>query len=415
MTGRRCDVVVIGDGPSGSALAAQCARLGVDVLLVGRDEPWAATYGTWVDDLDSVAGDLASGSVVDWFAHVVPTIDAFTDRTHTLHRPYGVIANDVLRSDLRRAVVHVVAGVERVEAGRAWHHVVLDDEGVIHTRMVIDAAGWPSRFASLASRGTDMPAWQTAFGVVLDELPAPARPVLMDFRPAQVAGDAPRASTIGPAGVTTFGYVLPVADGWMVEETVLAARPAVEPVALVARLAARLGRHPDELLAAAGRREYVRIPMGGAPPSPDQPFVAFGAAAGYVHPATGYSVGASLRMAAPVASAVADTVARDRDAGDVLDVSNVWEAVWPTAMRRTRVLHDFGLEMLLRLDSEGACQFFGTFFDLPVHRWSAYLRVDAAPSDVASVMAEVFRSSSWSLRRRLAAGNPAGLARLLRP
>ena len=45
-------------------------------------------------------------------------------------------------------------------------------------------------------------------------------------------------------------------------------------------LAARLGRHPDELLADAVRTEYVRIPLGGSLPDAAQPVVAFGAAAG---------------------------------------------------------------------------------------------------------------------------------------
>jgi len=71
--------------------------------------------------------------------------------------------------------------------------------------------------------------------------------------------------------------------------------------------------------------------------------------------------------------------------------------------------------MLLRLDAAGQSEFFSTFFDLPTDRWSEFLRIDAPPSDIASVMAEVFRTSSWSLRRRLAGGNPAALARLLRP
>ena len=54
-------------------------------------------------------------------------------------------------------------------------------------------------------------------------------------------------------------------------------------------------------------------------------------------------------------------------------------------------------------------------FELSVADWSAYLRVDAPPGEISSVMARLFRSSSWQLRRRLAGRNPASLARLLRP
>ncbi len=426
MTGRRVDVVVIGDGPAGSALASACAGHDLDTLLIGGDEAWSATYGSWVDDsgLPSDHGDSDHGDSTGWFASTVPSIAVFTDRPHRLDRPYGVIDNDRLRAGLRRDVEHLLARVEHVEPGVSTHHVVLDDARVVGARvvgarLVVDATGWPSTFAPLAGRGGAVqPAWQTAFGVVLREPPPGdlGEPTLMDLRPVPARGatSGDRRSTLGPVGVTTFGYSLPVADGWLVEETVLAARPAIEPVALVARLAARVGQHPDELLAEAVRSEYVRIPMGAALPSPDQPVVAFGAAAGYVHPATGYSLAASLRSAPRVAAAIAEA-AQARPAHLVIDPVAVWRAVWTTSMRRTRVLHDFGLRTLLHQSPEAIREFFGAFFDLPVDRWATYLRLDSSPAETASVMAELFRSSPWSLRRRLAAGNPAALARLLRP
>ncbi len=74
-------------------------------------------------------------------------------------------------------------------------------------------------------------------------------------------------------------------------------------------------------------------------PTARQPVVAFGAAAKLTHPATGYSVAASLRAAPRVAAAIADGG----------DARHVWEAVWPPALRRTRRLHDYGLEVLLGL------------------------------------------------------------------
>jgi hypothetical protein len=99
----------------------------------------------------------------------------------------------------------------------------------------------------------------------------------------------------------------------------------------------------------------------------------------------------------------------------VADPSVVGEAVWPTEFRRSRVLHDYGLELLLRLDDDGVRNFFGDFFELPVEQWRGYMRIDTPPSEVASVMAKLFRSSSWSMRRRLMSGNPMTLARLFRP
>jgi lycopene beta-cyclase len=424
---RSVDVVVIGDGPGGSALAAACAHRGVDVVLVGPDEPWAATYATWVDDLAGI--DLDGMGLIDPAAvlrSIHPTIAAHTDRAHELSRPYGVIDNDALRTVLRTGVEHVIDRAIDVRDGTP-HRVELLGGGTITARLVFDTTGWPATFARRMT-GRAAPAWQTALGVVLDRPPDGdlGRAVLMDFRPVRAARDAgstansssasnsTSTSTIGPSGVSTFCYSLPVEDGWLIEETVLAARPAVEPIALVARLAARLGRHPDDLLAAAVRTEYVRIPMGGPRPHRDQPVVAFGAAAGYVNPATGFSVASSLR-AAP---RVADAVVRSLDAtptGRAVDAAPVADAVWPLSMRRSRVLHDYGLEMLLGLDAAGVRAFFGDFFDLPVERWSTYLRVDSSPTEIGAVMTQLFRSASWPMRRRLMSANPAMFARLLRP
>ena len=408
------DVVVVGDGPAGSALARACATRGIDTVLIGPDLDWGATYATWLDDLGDLDSPPASGgrlgdlSVADVLAATIQQMAVHTDRSRTLERPYGVFDNARLRTALRTGVDHHIGRVEDVVPVRSDRCVVrLQDGAELSARVVVDAAGWPARL--VPRRSVDDQAWQTALGVVLDEPPDGdlGDATWMDFRP--VGGATGRRSTIGPSDVTTFCYSIPVHDGWLVEETVLAARPAVEPVALLPRLAARLGRHPDDVLAAARRTEYVRIPMGGSLPGTGEHTVAFGAAAGYVHPATGFSVAASLRAAPSVASAIADALA------PAVDIDRLADAIWPASMRRTRALHDFGLAALLRLDDVEVRQFFGVFFDLPVHQWAAYLRIDAPPQEVAGAMSALFRSSPWSLRRRLMVGNPARLARLVRP
>nr|MCU0260118.1 lycopene cyclase family protein [Ilumatobacteraceae bacterium] len=178
-----------------------------------------------------------------------------------------------------------------------------------------------------------------------------------------------------------------------VEETVLATRSSsLAPADLAPRLEARLGRHGRELVSRALGHEEVVIPMGGRLPRRGGG-ATFGAAAGYVHPATGYSVGAALRAAPRVARAIA--------AGDT-----VADAVWPADLRRTRRLHELGLDVLLRLDQRDLARFFDAFFDLPVERWSTYLRIDAPPAEVAGVMGSVFRSAPWPVRGRLLRGRP---------
>jgi lycopene beta-cyclase len=401
------DVAVVGDGPAGSALAAACARRGVDVVLVGTDAPWPATYATWVDDLDGV--DVAGRPAAEFVGPSLPAVTVHAERSVVLDRPYGIIDNPALRAALRSVVGGRTATAIGVESapGRA-RRLCLDDGTSIAARLIVDAAGWPSQFVPASRRGE--PAWQTALGVVLAE-PPPGElgvPTWMDFRTVRVDG---RPSSVGPHGTTTFCYSLPLADGWLVEETVLASRPAVEPIALLPRLAARLGRHPDTLLADAVRVEYVRIPMGAPIAAAGSQAIAFGAAAGYVNPVSGFSVATALRAAPRVADAIA---AELRGGPEAIDTAPLADAVWPTAWQRTRALHDFGLGSLLRLDDDGVRAFFGAFFDLPQADWSTYLRPDAPPSEVARVMTALFRSASWPVRRRLMTTNPTPLVRLAR-
>jgi len=409
------EVAVIGDGPAGSALALACRRAGVDVVLVGDDAPWSATYSTWVDEIPTPthAGLL---DVADVAAVRSDVVWAHGHGPHELRRAYATLDNTALRAALRDDVTHRRCRATAVTGARGSrrgaHLVQLDDGDSMAARVVIDATGWPGRFAAPGAAGGRAPAWQTAIGVVLAEPPAGdlGRATFMDFR--EVVTPSGVASTVGPWGVTTFCYSLPMVDGWLVEETVLAARPAIEPIALLPRLAARLGRHPDALLADAVRTEYVRIPLGGALPDPAQPVIAFGAAAGSVHAATGFSVAASIRAAPRVAEAIRATLA---GGPAVVDPAPIHDAVWPRNLRRTRVLHDFGLEVLLGLDDDEVRSFFDAFFELPADDWAAYLRVDTPPAVVSAVMARLFRSSSWPIRRRLAGRNPLALARLLRP
>jgi len=404
---RQHDVVIVGDGPAGSALAQACFGLNLDVLLVGDDASWDATYGTWHDEL--IRTPLLAGHDVSAGASI--NVCAWGETRHDLGRDYVLVDNDVLRSVLRADVPTSVGRVERIDSPPDRHQITLASGDQIAARLVIDATGWPASFAN-RTHGEQSPFWQTAFGVVLPEPPAGGlgQPTLMDFRePPGVA-----AAQRGVRTATTFAYSLPVADGWLVEETVLAARPAIEPIALIPRLAARLGRDADAMLDSAIRTEYVRIPMGGARPRRDQPVIAFGAAAGYVNPTSGYSVVHSMQMATPVAAAIRDALAA-RPTTHVGDSLAVWNAVWPVAHRRTRVLHDYGLDMLSKLDGAAVREFFDTFFELPTDTWSSYMRADSRPAELSSVMTTLFRAAPWSTRRRLIRGNPVAFARLARP
>jgi len=405
------DVAVVGDGPAGSALARALHDRGVDVVLIGSDQPWHATYTTWIDDLDGVtvgsvalddvARDDAAGEGI-WL-HRFAAVEATFDTSITIERGYGVLDNDRLRRVLRTDVRHRVATLATAENADA--------------RLVVDSTGWPSGLdpsdrATLGD-GRAPVAWQTAFGVVLAEPPdGPlGKPTVMDFGPASRTGDARL-----PDSVTTFVYSFPVADGWLVEETVLAG-PPIDADLLAPRLAARLDRSVDDLLDDAVRVERVRIPMGAPiPGTHDTRRPRFGAAAGMIHTATGYSVASSLRAADRVAAAV--VTALDGRPNGVTDdelSASVSNAVWPTALRRTRRLHDYGLSVLLEMDSPEIRNFFQTFFELPEEAWASYLRIDTRPDRLAGVMTSMFRRAGWPLRRRLLRGNLRLLLGVLSP
>lgn len=381
---RVVDAVVVGDGPAGSALAAALVGRGVPSVLVGRNQTWEATYGSWTDDLDGL-GILGDSDV---FAFRTPSIGLVTHRGWPIGRPYGVIDNDALRRVLRRDVEHVLGEASSVTPTR----VALVSGEELRARIVVDARGWRD------ARGARPVPRQTAFGVVL-EAPVDGSlglPTLMDWSEV-----APPSS----CEIPSFAYALPVADGWLIEETVLAAVPAVPPDDLAPRLAARLNRPVDELVAAARRVERVDIPMGGPLPDRRSGVVGYGAGASMIHPATGYSVASSVRLAETVAEAI----------GQGCPAGAVWDAVWPASMRRTRALHDYGLDVLLRLGRAEIAAFFDAFFDLDEADWRRYLRIETPPAEIAAIMLRNFAAADWRLRRRLVSANPRAFARLLRP
>ena len=376
-------VAVIGDGPAGAAAAGACHRAGLHTVIVGPGEPWTATYGTWVDDVVGLDG-LALPALV--FEHIADEVLVGRDSLVTAERAYGTFEREALRAELLDGVEVVRGRADDVVESDDSVTVGVDTGDPVQADWVVRAVGAP---------GADPPAWQTAYGVFVDEadlapLGLGGATVLMDWGWS--------SKQIGPA----FGYVVRVGGRWLVEHTVLAASPAVEPDRLRAGLVDRLGADVVEAAEATGSVETVRIPMGLPPVTNGGRIVEFGVGAGLGHPATGYSVAASIRTAPRLAAAIA--------AGD-----DPHRAVWPSSARKARVMHDYGLEALLRLDPTSLGSFFETFFALDVETWTPYLRVDTGPEAIANVMLQVFRRSPWSVRRRLASGNVGGLVKLLRP
>jgi lycopene beta-cyclase len=329
-----------------------------------------------------------------------PSVRVVGHREHDVPRAYALLDNarlhEVLSGGFERAGGRAVVGAAVGAQHFGWgSRLLLADERPLAVRLIVDAAGGGR--SGLLRRAGPPHAHQTAFGLLarFDQPPIPAGScTMMDWSPAGSAG-------AGADPRPTFLYALDLGEGrFLVEETALAASPPMAGDELRRRLATRLERRrvtPAEVLG----EEHVDIAMGGPLPRV-QAVAATGAAAGLVHPATGYSVAAGLRAAPQLAEAVR----RALDAGDEPDrlATAAWSAVWPAARRRARRLEQVGLARLLTMGPDDVRAFFDAFFGLPVERWAPYLSGSGSTRELARAMAAVFRASPGHVRRRLRRG-----------
>ncbi|WP_329059152.1 lycopene cyclase family protein [Amycolatopsis sp. NBC_01480] len=373
------DVLIAGGGPAGWALARACARRGLATTVVdpAPHRPWRNTYGVWSDELPGLPAEV--------IAAAPPATVAFGTREHRLDRGYLVLDNEGLRSWLTGERVRVVTGqAAAVEPGRHGATVVLADNRRLAAAVVVDASGASRVLSGGRPRGAR--AEQTAYGLVLPAADAERlgpgaadTAVFMDWR-----GDGP-----------SFRYQLPLGDGSvLVEETSLASRPGLPVDDLARRLRTRL--------AAAGVRgrfveERVRIVLDVPLPGRGA-VVPFGVAAGLVHPATGYSLATSLRLAPAVAAAIAGAF----EAGPPAAARAAKRTLWTPEARAVHSLRRHGLHALRGMPPGEPARFFDLFFTLPPAAQRAFTSGRDDLPGTAAAMARLFRAAPPGLRARLA-------------
>lgn len=379
---KHMDVLVVGAGPAGMALAAACGRLGLDVGLLdpNPDRPWVATYGMWSPELPA---DLPASVVA---ARAAGRAIALTE--HRLGWEYAVLDVEALRAHLADTFTGVTVHAGRAVGSPESGVVALADGSTLRAEVVVDAAGRWRPLDPTSSR--QVLAEQTAYGVILDEesvtpLVAAGEALFMDWR-----------ADHGESGWPTFLYVVPLGEGQvLVEETSLARRPGLPLATLRRRLHARLAHHgiapPKD-----ARTEKVSFPVDH-PRHHGHGALGFGAAAPLIHPATGFSVAASLQLAPRVAASLAEHLPDQPDRA----LAAAQETVWPPAAKAIHRVRRIGLEALLRMPAGEVPRFFETFFALPdAHRW-AYLTGRDDVGGTIAAMARLFRESDWRLRRHL--------------
>ncbi len=405
------DVAVLGAGPAGWSAAAACGRLGLSVALIAPDPEmvWLQTYGLWVDQVDvGVRALLGVGADDDTaFTRRWDRVIAVGTKQHEVGRSYAQLSNGWVRdalqttAELNSALTIRAASVREITHEASSSTFALTKGRPIKARLVLDATGANSHFVA-RERSTAPIAMQAAFGIIAtcDRVPFPSgSAVLMDWRGEKRSDPS-------------FLYALDLGDGrWLLEETSLARTPALDATELERRLHVRLkslGMH----IVSVDETEQVLFPMNVPLPLIGQRTVAIGAAAGTVHPATGYSVAASLRIASRLGTAIVNALEDEKLKAEQRSAA-VWNVVWPPDRLKARRLEAYGLGRLLTMGQADTCAFFDTFFSLGPTMGTTYLSGEAGSAELANVMWNVFQKAPFRLRQRLATGNPLTLARSL--
>jgi len=401
------DVAVVGCGPAGVALAAELGRRGAKVTLVGPDAPFVNNYGVWLDEFQEIGMEDCLDQV--WESALCYTRE---DKEIEVNRPYARVCRRKLREKLLQRcretnVTFLPTMVQRVEDGTHESRVVCADGKQIRAKVVAVAAGASGadliQYEDEAEHALAV-ASQTAYGIEceVDSYPWPKDKMLfMDFRrhhsglwkgaalrrrdEAGFMAEKRQEQGLKLGGgdgdthlwgtedeVPSFLYAMPMADGKVfLEETCLVARPGLPFDVLKRRLEGRL-RALDIKVTRVHDEEWSYIPMGGPLPCTAQQRIAFGAAAGLVHPATGYSIARSLKEAPAVADALISGLGQaDATAHAVTQCG--WGVLWSEERKRQASFHIFGMELLAKLSLKEINEFFETFFILPEKLWRGFL------------------------------------------
>ncbi|KFK27261.1 hypothetical protein AALP_AA8G359000 [Arabis alpina] len=399
------DLVVIGCGPAGLALAAESAKLGLKVGLIGPDLPFTNNYGVWEDEFKDLG-------LLKCIEHVWRDTIVYLDDNNpiTIGRAYGRVSRHLLHEELLRrcvesGVTYLSSKVESItEASDGLRLVACEDNIVIPCRLATVASGAASGKLLQYEVGGPRVSVQTAYGVEVEVENNPYDPeqmVFMDYR--DYTNQKARSLE---AEYPTFLYVMPMTKTRVFfEETCLASKDVMPFDLLKKKLMLRLDTLGIRVIKTY-EEEWSYIPVGGSLPNTEQKNLAFGAAASMVHPATGYSVVRSLSEAPKYASVIANILRQETTSSFTKHINTnisrqAWDTLWPQERKRQRAFFLFGLALILQLDIDGIRSFFHTFFRLPKWMWQGFLGSTLTSGDLVLFSFYMFIIAPNNLRKGL--------------
>ncbi|KAA8523275.1 hypothetical protein F0562_009698 [Nyssa sinensis] len=401
------DLVVIGCGPAGLALAAESARLGLNVGLIGPDLPFTNNYGVWEDEFK----DLGLEGCIE---HVWGDTIVYLDNGDPIliGRAYGRVSRHLLHEELlnrcvESGVSYLSSKVERiVEATNGLNLIECEHNIVIPCRLATVASGAASGKLLQYEVGGPRVSVQTAYGVEVEVENNPYDPSLMVFM--DYRDYIKRTVQCLEAQYPTFLYAMPMSPTRIFfEETCLASKDAMPFDLLKKKLMSRLETMGVRIIKTY-EEEWSYIPVGGSLPNTAQKNLAFGAAASMVHPATGYSVVRSLSEAPKYASVIANILKRGHSKDMLTHITSTenismqaWNTLWPQERKRQRAFFLFGLALILQLDIEGIRTFFRTFFRLPNWMWQGFLGSTLSSADLVLFAFYMFVVAPSNMRMSL--------------
>lgn len=409
-----CDVLVIGSGPAGCAIASLLGAGGVlDVVVADKnfDKDWIPNYGVWKDEWETIMERYLTFGVEFEGGNYGNSVDREWSQTDCffggsfgipmeerlrLDRPYNRVdrfaLKDSLSKNFRVVKANHMSEAVGVNMYKPAGSILHDEDGTtiqlqkdddpspmsMRAKIVIDTTGHETKLTLKDTKEFyTSPGFQIAYGATLevDESSVPDKSqvgpydkesmTLFDYRTDHFYDDVDQ---IKAEKAPTFMYAMPLKDNEVFfEETSLVARPAMSFQECKDRFFERLD-HLGIKVDKVTEEEFCYIPMGGALPIRDQRIFGFGGAAAMVHPSTGYSLCRVLMGASDAAKAIKQELASDNPNVDRA-VASAYHSIWSPDNIRQRSFATYGGEFLMKQNVVGLRGFFDGFFRLPLGQW----------------------------------------------